>query len=245
MKITIILFLCLISLNSKFFAQENIKSKIQIEKERDLYKLNRVKEITVDGVGGLAEITKIGKDGKIIESNGFYKNVESSLVKYKYEKNGNLEMESYYGYESGDLVSTKYYYDEIGNVVGDEEVWGIDEPKGSENQYFYDENGNINRMIKYGTEINYDNQYEGVNLISTSETCNENDSIVSVTKYSYDDENRITQENSFYVICKTNELAPVGYTKYLYFENGLIKRIEKENKYSDGFIFLNYTYKFY
>lgn len=245
MIINFIFILFILSISHTSFAQENIQSKIEIDKERELLIINKVKEIIIESNQGLIEKTKIDKNGMKTESNGYYINEESSIVNYKYDKNGNLELQSYYGYESGDLVSTKYYYDEIGNVIADEEVWGIDESKGPENYYYYDEFGNIKRMIKYGRETNYDNQYEEGKLISTSEICKEGDSLVSVIKYTYNNENRVSEENSFYKKCSNDELELTENIKDLYSANGLIRRIEKEGKYTDGLIFLNYTYKFY
>jgi len=226
-------------------AQENVKSKIEIDKERDLLRTNKVKEIIIEGSQGLQEKTNIHKNGMKVETKGFYNNEESSIVNYKYDEKSNLIERFYYGYESGDGISIKYYYDKTGNVISDEEIWGYDESQGPQNHYYYDVSGNINRMIKYEREINYSNQYEEGKLISTAEICKEGDSMVSVIKYTYDSKNRISEENSFYKNCSSNELEPTENIKYLYYENGLIKRIEKEGKYTDGFIFLNYIYKFY
>lgn len=242
---SIFCFLIFITIVTCSFSQESIKSKIEIDRDRDLLRTNKVKEIIIEGNQGLLEKTKIDISGTKVETKGFYNNQESSIVNYKYDEKFNLIEESYYGYESGDGISTKYYYDETGNVIGDEEVWGGDESKGPENHYYYDEFGNINRMIKYGTETNYDNQYVEGNLVSTSEICKVNDSLVYVIKYTYDKENRISEENSFYKKCSNDEFEITENKKYSYYENGLIKRIEKEGKYTDGLIFLNYTYKIY
>lgn len=219
-------------------------SKKEIDKERALYKNNKVKSVITTGNKGFKNITEIDSEGKKIKSNDFYDNEESNVTNYKYDSYGNLIERSYYGYFSGDGISHKYYYDENGNLIGDEEVWGIDESNGPDNSYYYDVSGNVYRMIKDGSEINYNNIYEEDKLISASEICKDDDSMVYVKKFTYDNDLLFSVEN-FEKNCIDGTLKFSSREIYTYFPNMLVKQTSYESNFSDGIEITKYDYEYY
>lgn len=219
-------------------------SKIEIDKERTLYKNNKVKSVIITGNKGFKNITEIDREGKKIKSNDYYNNQEANITNYEYDLNGNLTEESYYGYESGDGISHKYYYDENGNLIGDEEEWGGDESNGPENQYYYDVSGNVYRMIKYGREISYDNIYEDGKLISASEICKEDDSMVYVIKYTYESD-LLNSIEKYEKNCNDGTLKFSSRETYTYFPNMLVKQTSSEYDYDKSVEIKKYDYEYF
>ena len=141
MKTNIMLISTIAILLNLIFLQNSYcqLSKIEIDKERALYKNNKVKSVIITGSNGYKNITDIDKEGKKIKSNDFYDNQEANITNYKYDSYGNLTEESYYGYESGDGSTSTFEYDEFGNVKSIL-TEGIDDHKSS---FRYDNYGNV------------------------------------------------------------------------------------------------------
>jgi len=120
---------------------------------------------------------KIKKDsnGRIIEEEGYYGGSPASMMTYKYDSQGNMIQDTYYGYESGDgfmntyrhndkgwvsevipdgegpFSPSQYEYDKEGNKVAE-----MSEGLGSgNNKYKYDDRGNVIEWI-YGATIRND-----------------------------------------------------------------------------------------
>ncbi|MBK9334165.1 MAG: hypothetical protein IPM96_17590 [Ignavibacteria bacterium] len=83
-------FLIFVTIVVPLLAQENIKSKIEIDKERDLLRTNKVKEIIIKGNQGLQDKTKIDINGIKVETKGFYNNERVNVVNLKYDQKLNL-----------------------------------------------------------------------------------------------------------------------------------------------------------
>jgi hypothetical protein len=226
----------------------NSQSKIQLDKERSLYRENKVKTETIVSSDGNKSVTKIDKDGKRVEIKGYYNNAEANIITYKYDNADNMIEESYYGYESGDGYSTYFYYDNKGNIVKTRMV-GSDE---NETRNNYDEYGNMieTEYIEIGLSpgppyfTEYKNVYENGNLISKENICNLRTESVYLTKYSYDND-KIILEEEFEKNCNDNTLKFQSKKSILYYENGLIKETASESQYKEGVIKSIYTYEFH
>jgi hypothetical protein len=157
--------------------------------------------------------------------------------------------ESYYGYESGDGVTTSFFYDKSGNIIKKKSV-GSD---GGEEFYKYDNLGNL-IQIQYGRDeptsdppyyIEYDNVYENGKLISKENLCNQQTEDIIQTKYIYSGDN-VFQIEELEKNCRTNSVKFYSKKSIEYFENGLIKETTFESSYTEeGILKGVYSYEFY
>lgn len=236
-----LIFICFTSLSYP-------QSKIQIEKERTLYRVTKVKIQTIEYGNGRKELTKYNKNGAPTESHDYYDNVESNIKTYKYDKKGKLTEESYFGYESGDGVLNKYYYDQNDDIIKIVSSGSDD----SEVEYSYDIHGNIIEALykdiafEPGPPLffHYINTYEADKLTFTDEECTMRRGEISQTKYTYEGSNVILIEE-FYKNCSTGEIILDSKQSFEYFENGLIKESIKEGRYNEVPEKKIYIYEYY
>lgn len=224
------------------------QSRIQMEKEYSLYKINKVKTEIITSDDGNKTVTKLDKDGKRIEIKGYNGRKEINITSYKYDNKGNMIEESYYGYESGDGYTTYFYYDEQGNVIKSKLV-GSDE---NEIKMKYDEFGNLieTEYIDISSNpgppyfLEYKNNYENGKLISSENLCTAKTDAVYVTQYSYDSDNVILLEE-YEKNCRDNSTKLSSQKKFIYLENGLIKESTYQSEFKEKIQKNIYTYEFY
>ena len=224
------------------------QSKIELDKERALYKDNKVKTEIIECSDGSKNITKYDRNGNPNEITYYDNGKKIRLVTCKYDNNGNKSEDSYLGYESGDMWSVYFYYDESGNIIKTK-VIGSDD---GETYFKYDEQGNLiqtkwveigaTQPVSYITE--YKNIYENGNLASQETICNSQTENVIITKYYYNNEKVIKVEED-QKNCKDNSINFYSRKAIIYFGNGLVKETTFESSYMEVSNTGVYNYEFY
>jgi len=241
MSRTILTAFTLLILTQICFSQNaNVYSKNQIEKQRSIYKINKVKTEIIYSDKNSKEVTSYDKEGKPIESVYFYDNNISGGVLYTYDMNGNLIEDVYGGAESGDVMTNRYYYDESGNVIASEYLMGLEE-SGYKINYKYDDFGNL--ILK--GDIGIQNIYEKGNLISSVEECIPNSTRPEFKKFTYDIINNLILYEVFNKNCTGDSTFFLSKNRYEYFENGLKSKETFESSYTEGMEVLNYEYQYF
>lgn len=241
MSRTILTAFALILLTQICFSQDaNVYSKIQIEKQRSLYKINKVKIEIIYSDKNRKEVTNYDQEGKPIETLFYYGDKISGGISYTYDRNGNLIEDAYGGAESGDVLTNRYYYDESGNVIASEYLMGLDE-SGYKINYKYDDFGNL--ILKGDIVIN--NIYENGNLVSSLEDCIPNSPRPEFKKFTYDIQNNLILYEVFHKTCTGDSTFFLSRNRYEYFDNGLKSRETFESSYTEGMEVLNYEYQYY
>ena len=241
MKKVIIILFSIICFSVISYSQ----SRIQLDNERILFKTNKVNIETVICSDGSKSVTKYDKNGNRVEIKGYYNNVESNITIYKYDEHVNMIEESYYGYESGDGITTTFYYDESGNIFKTK-------TEGSDNNeaYFkYDDNGNLikSEVVYFGEApvvTEYKNIYESGSLVSKEDLCNNSRESIIKTNYTYIG-GRVSTEEEYEKNCKTESTKFYSKKTIEYFDNGLIKETKFESSYTEGIQKTTYKYDFY
>jgi len=223
-------------------------SKKEIDKERALYKNNKVKSVIITGNKGFKNITEIDSEGKKIKSNDFYNNEEANITNYEYDLNGNLTEESYYGYESGDGSTSIYEYDEIGNIKSIL-TEGIDDHKSS---FRYDNFGNVTLIEISDIGLNpqppfikeFENIYMDERISTITQICNSNFETADYTEYAYDNDVLLSVED-FEKNCIDGTLKFTFRKTYTYFPNMLVKQTSSEYDYNKSVEINKYDYENY
>lgn len=207
-----------------------------LDKKYSVYKKNKIKTETINYSDGSSTVTKLDKKGRPTEVKSYNNGVESYIVTYEYNKKGYLSGETYFGFESGDGVSTKFYYDDAGQMLKSESTGSMDDVT----EYVNDEYGNA-VTIKYVTTDNktsaglleYKNTYANGLLTSIEAVCKEADDITMYSRYTYDGENLIVNEE-FDKDCKTGELKFSFKKIFEYGTDGLLTKTNFTSTYTDG-----------
>jgi len=236
--------LLILSLIFLFFTPVHSQSKIQIEKERALYRDNKVKIQTIDYPEGRKEVTKFNKNGAPIESHDYYDSEEVNATNYIYDKKGFLIEQTHYGYYSGDGDKTNYYYNEQGDITKTKTVFFED----NETFYEYGGHGNLVKTKSIYTVspdepsiiTEYNNISKDEKLIFKEIVCGTHTEDVKQFKFNYEGSTLVLIEE-FTKNCFSGTLMFTNKTTIVYFPNGLTKEVI-QNQNSDKDI---YTYEFY
>ncbi len=230
--ILIVSFCTLAVFSSELAAQ----SRNDLDKKYAIYKKNKVKTETIEYSDGSKTISQFDKKGRPTEVKNYNNGVESYITTYNYDKKGYLSEEAYFGYESGDGVTTQFFYDANGQMIKSIASGSMEDIT----EYVNDEFGNA-VTIKYVStydktsagQIEYKNTYAN-GLLSTIEAiCKEGDDITMFSRYTYDGENLIMNEE-FDKDCKTGELKFSFKKIFEYSEDGLITKTAFTSTYTDG-----------
>lgn len=234
-KIFLILvsFICLsLFISVQCFSQP----RSDLDKKYSIYKMNKIKTETINYNDGSSTVTRFDKKGRPTEVKSYNSGVESYIVTYEYDKKGYLREESYFGFESGDGVTTKFYYDGSGQIIKSESTGSMEDIT----EYVNDEYGNALTIKYVSTDektsaglLEYKNTYANGKLASIEAVCKEGDDITMYSRYTYDGENLIVNEE-FDKDCKTGELKFSFKKIFEYDANGLLTKTDFTSTYTDG-----------
>lgn len=214
------------------------QSHKDIEKERELFKNNKVKSrislnqdeiIEYDSEGRINTLTTINDDNKV-------------QWKYYYDKLGKLIKKV----NLNQHTSTIYKYDSKENIIEErnQEEYTI---------YKYDDNNNIiESIINYEDEeggiitVNY--KYEQDLIVEKKSSCDMG--FEYIESFTYDSNGNLISKTLSEQHCDMNDLVLIESTSYDYYENGLLSKIITTQYFPNAPISssnyeINYTYEFY
>jgi len=239
--INVLLFIIfpIITINAQ--SHYDLKSKIEIDAQRELFKINKVKEIKIID-NNSTYITKIDRNGKFLETNIFSENIEVSKLEYKYDNYENLIEETYFGLISGDYAKTIYVYDKNGNIIEVHEQWGYEEDNNQNiilAKYEYNEFGNLIRVLdSEGNEKFFIEYLDNLKSVSYEKCRDEFINKVNVKKFIYNSDGLLIKEDIFLKDCKSGEEFLDNTIKYMYNNKNLLSEIES----IDGRKIISYKY---
>ncbi len=231
--ILIVTFCILAGCSTELAAQ----SRSDFDKKYAMYKKNKVKTETIEYSDGSKTISQYDKKGRPTEVKNYNNGVESYITTYKYDKKGYLSEEAYFGYESGDGVTTQFFYDANGQMIKSIASGSMEEITEYEN----DEYGNAKKIIYYSkdktgadaNQLDYKMTYNSNLLTSIESLCKTGDENSFFTRYTYEGENLIENEE-FDKDCKTGELKFFSKKTYEYDDNGLILKTTFTSTFTEG-----------
>lgn len=221
------------------------QSRAALDKQYAVYQKNKVKTETIKYSDGITTVSQYDNKGRPTEVKNYNNGAESNVTNYTYDEKGYLKEESYFGYESGDIVNTKFYFDEAGNLTKTVSSGSLEHIT----EYYNDEPGNP-VTIRYSSKdidipshemLIYINSYENSQLVSVETVCKDNEDYTIFTKYTYNGEN-LTVNEEFDRDCSTGTIKFSSKKIYEYGENGLIANTIFTSAYIDGTKTGEYSY---
>ncbi|MBS1514812.1 MAG: hypothetical protein JSS63_07260 [Bacteroidetes bacterium] len=241
-------FLFIITISFIFTQTGFSQSKKDLEREYKVYKTNKVKTETIQYNDGTKTVNSYDIQGRKTEEVSYFENNQSNKTTYKYDSKGLPEEEKYFGFESGDSYTTKFTYDEAGNLIKTVSTGSLEDIS----EYANDEMGNPVKISYFSPTdtksaydfLEYKNTYANGMLTSIETKCKEGDETTFGSKFTYDGEKIILNED-YTKNCKTGAVTIGAKKTFEYSANGLIKL----TKYSDTYLTEprtgTYTYEYY